>query len=108
MAGPARGGTMSDTIEARPDMIGGVPTPPLAVLPKPERLFAQRADRFERLAEGSNLSPYLLFLAALCRVQARLCADLPAPEAPAENRIALARASCESSVENICSEPCSM
>ena len=35
---------MSDTIEARPDMIGGVPTPPLAVLPKPERLFAQRAD----------------------------------------------------------------
>ena len=84
---------MSDTIEARPDMIGGVPTPPLAVLPKPERLFAQRADRFERLAEGSNLSPYLLFLAALCRLQARLCADLPAPEAPAGDRIALARAS---------------
>ena len=41
---------MSDTIEARPDMIGGVPTPPLAILPKPERLFTQRAERFERLA----------------------------------------------------------
>lgn len=83
---------MSDTIEARPDLIGGVPTPPLAVLPRPERLFTQRADRLGRLAEGSNLSPYLLFLAALCRAQARLCADLPEPQAPAEDRIALARA----------------
>lgn len=82
---------MSDTTEARPDMIGGVPTPPLAVLPKPERLFTQRAERFQRLAEGSNLSPYLLFLAALSRVQARLCADLPAPTAPAGDRVALAR-----------------
>ncbi|MFC0339745.1 formate dehydrogenase accessory protein FdhE [Paracoccus niistensis] len=84
---------MSDTIEARPDMIGGVPTPPLAVLPKPERLFTQRAERFVRLAEESNLSPYLRFLAALCRLQARLSAELPAPEAPAADRIALARAS---------------
>ena len=39
---------MSDTTEARPDMIGGVPTPPLAILPKPEQLFTQRADRFAR------------------------------------------------------------
>lgn len=84
---------MSDTIEARPDMIGGVPTPPLAVLPKPERLFTQRAERFERLAKESNLSPYLRFLAALCHLQARLSAELPAPEAPAADRIALARAS---------------
>lgn len=84
---------MSDTIEARPDMIGGVPTPPLAILPKPERLFTQRAERFERLAEESNLSPYLHFLAALCRLQARLSAELPAPEAPAADRTALARAS---------------
>lgn len=84
---------MSDTIEARPDMIGGVPTPPLAILPKPERLFTQRAERFERLAEDSNLSPYVHFLAALCRLQTRLSAELSAPEAPAADRIALARAS---------------
>ena len=84
---------MSDTTEARPDMIGGVPTPPLAVLPKPERLFTQRAERFERLAEESNLSPYLQFLAALCRLQARLSAGLPEPQAPSADRIALARAS---------------
>lgn len=83
---------MSDKIEAQPDMIGGVPTPPLAILPKPARLFAQRAERFDRLAEGSNLSPYLQFLAALTRVQARLVEDLPEPETPAEDRIALARA----------------
>ncbi|SDL44991.1 formate dehydrogenase accessory protein FdhE [Paracoccus chinensis] len=84
---------MSDTIEARPDMIGGVPTPPLAILPKPERLFTQRAERFERLAEESNLSPYLQFLAALCRLQARLSVELPEPQAPSADRIALARAS---------------
>ena len=69
---------MSDTIEARPDMIGGVPTPPLAVLPRPERLFRMRAERFEFLAQTATLAPYLTFLAALCRVQARLAAALPA------------------------------
>lgn len=84
---------MSDTIEARPDMIGGVPTPPLAILPKPSRLFTRRAERLDRLAEGSNLSPYLQFLAALCRVQARLADELPEPQALPEDRIALARAS---------------
>lgn len=83
---------MSDTIEPQPDMIGGVPTPPLAILPKPARLFTRRAERFDRLAEGSNLSPYLRFLAALTRVQARLVEDLPEPQPPAEDRIALARA----------------
>ncbi|MDO5368755.1 formate dehydrogenase accessory protein FdhE [Paracoccus sp. (in: a-proteobacteria)] len=83
---------MSDSIQAQPDMIGGVPTPPLAILPKPARLFTQRAERFDRLAEGSNLSPYLLFLAALCRVQARLADGLPPPQALPEDRIAMARA----------------
>ena len=41
---------MSDTIEARPDMIGGVPTPPLAILPKLPAFFTRRA---ERLAQQS-------------------------------------------------------
>lgn len=83
---------MSDKIEAQPDMIGGVPTPPLAILPKPLRLFTQRAERFDKLAEGSNLSPYLRFLAALSRVQARLVENLPEPAAPSGDRIAQARA----------------
>lgn len=84
---------MTDTIEARPDMIGGVPTPPLAILPKPSRLFTQRAERFDRLAEASSLGPYLTFLAALSRTQARLADELPAVSAPDADRVALARAS---------------
>ena len=69
---------MTDPIQPRPDMIGGVPTPPLAVLPRPERLFRMRAERFEFLAQTATLAPYLTFLAALCRVQAGLAAALPA------------------------------
>ena len=61
-------------IQPQPDMIGGVPTPPLAVLPRPERLFRMRAERFEFLAQAATLAPYLTFLAALCRVQAGLAA----------------------------------
>lgn len=65
-------------IQPQPDMIGGVPTPPLAVLPRPERLFRMRAERFEFLAQTATLAPYLTFLAALCRAQAGLAATLPA------------------------------
>ena len=75
---------MPDTTQPQPDMIGGVPTPPLAILPRPSRLFSRRAERFAHLAAASaNLAPYLEFLAALCRVQARLAAvsfqDAPVP-----------------------------
>ena len=85
---------MSDSTQPQPDMIGGVPTPPLAILPRPSRLFTRRAERFEHLAASSdNLAPYLNFLAALCRVQARLADDLPAPAGPDADRVALARAS---------------
>ena len=82
---------MSDP-QPRPDMIGGVPTPPLAILPRPGQLFGQRAKRFAFLAQGSALGPYLDFLAALCRVQARLADSLPAVAAPDAYKVALARA----------------
>lgn len=85
---------MPETTQPQPDMIGGVPTPPLAILPRPSRLFSRRAERFAHLAAASaNLAPYLEFLAALSRVQARLADELPAPEAPDADRVALARAS---------------
>ncbi len=84
---------MTQVAEPDPGMIGGVPTPPLAILPRPERLFGQRAARFDVLAEGSNLGPYLRFLADLARAQARLAADLPAPAPVPSDRVALARAS---------------
>lgn len=85
---------MTEDTGIRPDMIGGVPAPPLAILPRPSRLFARRAERFAHLAGASaNLAPYLNFLAALCLLQARLADDLPAPAAPDAGRVALARAS---------------
>lgn len=78
--------------QPRPDMIGGVPTPPLVIPPRPAQLFAQRAERFAFLAQGAALQPYLQFLAALCRVQADLAAR-PAPaDAPDPARVAMARA----------------
>jgi FdhE protein len=47
--------------------------------------------RFRTLAEGHQLGPYLLFLAALSECQHRIQKDLPAPELPAANARALAR-----------------
>ena len=63
-------------IQPQPDMIGGVPTPPLVILPRPARLFTMRADRFDFLAQTSALAPYLRFLGALSRAQAGLCDTL--------------------------------
>ena len=79
-------------IQPQPGMIGGVPTPPLAILPKPARLFAMRADRFAFLAPDSRLGGYLSFLAALCRVQARLAETLPAVTPPDPGIVTRARA----------------
>ena len=76
-----------------PAMIGGVPEAPLVLLPEPQALFEARARRFDHLALSNPLAPYLAFLAALSRVQARLAAELPAPEPLPADRIALSRAS---------------
>lgn len=68
-----------------PSVIGGVATPQFARLPDPVALFQRRAARLRHLAQGSNLGPYLRFLADLCDAQARVAAslDTPAPPDPA-------------------------
>ena len=49
---------MTTTIQPDPSAIGGVPTAPLAFLPKPGALFATRAKRLNFLAgHSANLGP---------------------------------------------------
>lgn len=84
---------MPASIQPDPSLIGGVPTPPLAFLPDPDRLFASRARRFAFLAEhDARLGPYLAFLAELTTLQARLVDELPDPDPMPMDRIAQARA----------------
>ena len=66
-----------------PIPIGEVAAPPFVRLPDPRTLFATRSLRFRTLAEGHQLGPYLLFLAALSECQHRIQKDLPEPELPA-------------------------
>lgn len=83
---------MTTTIQPDPSAIGGVPTAPLALLPKPMRLYAARAKRLEFLAgHNQNLAPWLSFLAALTGLQARLAEELPRPAPIDPDRIRLAR-----------------
>jgi FdhE protein len=63
-------------LQPDPLLIGGVPKPPLALLPDPVALFQGRARRFAFLAQDHELAPYLRFLAELSRLQARLAATL--------------------------------
>lgn len=78
---------MAQNLEPDPTLIGGVPTPPLAFLPEPVKLFQTRARRFAFLAESNPLAPYLAFLAELSRLQARLAATLPPVSAIAPMRV---------------------
>jgi FdhE protein len=55
-------------------------------------LFQERAKRFAFLAQTSELKPYLDFLAALTRLQARLVAQLTAVQPLPRARLAHARA----------------
>src|SRR6266511_4966652 len=75
-----------------PIPIGDVATPVFARLPEPRKLFAARAERFRKLALGSELKSYLLFLAALSAVQNALQADLAEPDLPEADALARARA----------------
>lgn len=81
---------MSD-IKPDPSMIGGVPTPPLVILPRPARLFADRAARFDLLAADARLGSYLRFLAGISRIQSALCDELPPVAAPEPEKIEMAR-----------------
>ena len=56
--------------------------PPFLRLPEPRSLFGLRAMRFEALASGHQLEPYLRFLAALSRAQDRLTGEVDMPALP--------------------------
>jgi FdhE protein len=62
--------------------IGEVAAPPFCRLPDPILLFAERAQRLRRLAQGHPLAPYLRFLADLTEAQYRIQDDLPPPTMP--------------------------
>jgi FdhE protein len=79
------------TPKHEPVPIGDVATPPFVRLPDPVCLFAQRAQRFRKLAEEHDLKPYLLFLAGLCDAQHRLQDGLPPPDLPEAAALARAR-----------------
>jgi FdhE protein len=74
-----------------PIPIGEIAAPPFVRLPDPLTLFATRSLRFRTLAEGHQLGPYLLFLAAISECQHRIQKDLPEPDLPAEDARARAR-----------------
>lgn len=63
-------------VQPDPSMIGGVSKAPFALMPNPVRLFKERANRFEVLAEGSRLAPYLKFLAGIAQIQSELASTL--------------------------------
>jgi len=84
---------MTASLKPDPSMIGGIARVPLVHLPDPQALFAARAGRFDFLAgHNANLAPYLRFLAAICRAQAQLAAELPAPAPLPDATIEQARA----------------
>jgi FdhE protein len=74
-----------------PIPIGEIAAPPFVRLPDPLTLFATRSLRFRTLAEGHQLGPYLLFLAAISECQHRIQKDLPEPDLPADDTRARAR-----------------
>jgi len=65
-----------------PTAIGEVSAPPFARLPEPALLFYRRAQRWNALAAGHDLGPYLRFLAALAGVQDAIQDGLEEPEMP--------------------------
>lgn len=93
MAGLARQGDMSgfNALQPDPSSIGRLIRPAFAVLPDAPLLFRQRAERFQRLAETSELAPYLHFLGRLTGVQADLAAEGPLPEPIPAEQVARAR-----------------
>jgi FdhE protein len=69
-----------------PETIGlGSSTPPYAVTPTPETLFAKRAERLRALAPGHELRAYLDFLAGVADAQGAIVASVIPPAAPSAN-----------------------
>lgn len=71
----------------QPMHIGEEAAPPLAVLPDPATLFAERAGRFRVLAEGHQLAGYLTFLADLAAAQAAILPKLPEVSLPSTEQM---------------------
>jgi FdhE protein len=70
-----------------PETIGlGTTEPPFAVTPRPDTLFAKRAERFRALSPGHELRPYLEFLAVVGDAQHALATSLPPPPASAADQ----------------------
>lgn len=69
-------------LEPDPSIIGTIAKPPFARLPDPARMFSARAERLRMIAGAHDLGAYLLFLAGLSELQARLVEALPAPDMP--------------------------
>jgi len=67
--------------------IGEEAKPPFAVLPDPKALFLARSKRFDALAAGHQLEPYLRFLSDLARAQHDIQGDLPPAVLPSFERI---------------------
>jgi FdhE protein len=66
----------------QPLHIGEEAKPPLALVPNPDTLFAQRAMRFRQLAVDHPLRGYLEFMAAIAETQASILPELPAIRLP--------------------------
>ena len=66
----------------QPVHLGAEASPPLAVLPDPNSIFAERAMRFRALARDHQLQGYLTFLAGICDAQSALVPHLPAVRLP--------------------------
>lgn len=75
-----------------PSVLEGVTAPAFAHLPDPATLFARRAERFARLAQGHPLGPYLSFLAHIARAQHVAAERAPAPEPADAEAVERARA----------------
>ncbi len=73
-----------------PTVIGSVSTPPFAVLPDPDTLFAARARRLRTYAAVSPLKPYLEFLAGLVEAQQAIVSILPPVDPPTDDQVARA------------------
>ncbi len=73
-------------------IIGQEVDAPFAVLPDPASLFDRRRARFETLAAGHQIEPYLRLLGLIAGAQHRAQAKLAEPVLPSPERLSLARA----------------
>ncbi|RDJ03923.1 formate dehydrogenase accessory protein FdhE [Rhizobium grahamii] len=78
------------SIQLDPSAIGIAKTR-FAIPPNPARIFSDRAARFDVLAKGSRLSPYLEFLACVTRLQSEFALDAPSVDPLDADRLATAR-----------------